>query len=348
MQTSIAAPPEATIVVYYHAACRDGFAAAWTAHTFLGDTGYIEGDVVAYIPLSHESFGELAGAGLAGKLVYFLDICPPPEVMLTLAGELETRIVVLDHHKTAIEAYASYSMPSNVLNIFDLDRSGAGLAWDYFSWEGDVDSFLSDHRTGGNEPRPWLVDYVQDRDLWRFVLPESRAVNAFSGSLPFDFDAWSATAAMPLGQAIALGQAIQNKTKQYVAEVTKNSLPRQLFQVPAEALMNGPLMLNETDRFLGTRFVPIVNAPQVDISELLEAMMDGNPDAPFVVGWFVKSSPSFKQGMCMCLSFRSRGDCDVSVLAKAYGGGGHRNAAGAQVALGLGWFALGMAPRSYE
>lgn len=45
-----------------------------------------------------------------------------------------------------------------------------------------------------------------------------------------------------------------------------------------------------------------------------------------------------KDGKCLC-SLRSNGDYDVSTIAKAFGGGGHRNAAGFEIDIQilLGW-----------
>ena len=65
--------------------------------------------------------------------------------------------------------------------------------------------------------------------------------------------------------------------------------------------------------------VPIVNAPQVDISELVHAMTTGET---FAMGWWQRADGLFSY------SLRSVGDFDVSELAKRHGGGGHKNAAG--------------------
>ena len=56
-----------------------------------------------------------------------------------------------------------------------MDRSGAMLGWRYMH--------------PGQEPPP-LIGYVQDRDLWRFELPNSREISAALGSYPMDFEVW--------------------------------------------------------------------------------------------------------------------------------------------------------------
>ena len=72
--------------------------------------------------------------------------------------------------------------------------------------------------------------------------------------------------------------------------------------------------------FEGAR-VPIVNAPYINISELVGKLAE---TAPFALGWFQRADGLY------AYSLRSRGPdgVDVSEIAKKYGGGGHRNSAG--------------------
>ena len=58
-----------------------------------------------------------------------------------------------------------------------------------------------------------------------------------------------------------------------------------------------------------------------------------NQSGTFGLLWFVD-----KDNVCKC-SLRSNGDYDVSAIAKVFGGGGHRNAAGFQIDIQtlLGW-----------
>ncbi len=67
--------------------------------------------------------------------------------------------------------------------------------------------------------------------------------------------------------------------------------------------------------------VPAVNSPILN-SEIGNNLLQLFPDAPFSISWFLNKSNKFK------LSLRSRGDFDVSVIAKKFGGGGHPSASG--------------------
>lgn len=252
-------------LVIYHGACRDGFTAAWVARRRYPGASL------------HAGFFNEKPPDVAGHAVLIVDFSYPRAVMEEMAKEADS-ILLLDHHKTARDDLIGLSG-----TYFDMERSGAGIAWDYLF---------------PGEARPWLVDYVEDRDLWRFRLPDSKAINAYLSALPFEFDAWSRAQAEGSERARTLGEAILAKMGQYVAEVSKNARMIDL---------------------AGYR-VPAVNASPVDVSELLDVLAAGRP---FAVGWSVRFDGLFQY------SLRSEaGGVDVSSVARSFGGGGHEHAAG--------------------
>ena len=264
------------VLCIYHGACRDGFCAAWVVHRVHPKADFFAG------------FYGQPPPDVTGRAVVLVDFSYPRDVLEDMASKAAS-LLILDHHKTAEEALRGFADgKQNASTVFDMHRSGAGLAWDYFF---------------SGAPRPWLVDYVEDRDLWRHRLDDSKTINAWLALLPFDFAPWDMAAQAELDVAREGGSAALMKTEQYVREVAKN----------ARAV-----------RFRGysTR---IVNAPQVDISELLDELARQSPDLAFVMGWWQRADRVFQY------SLRSRGDFDVSELARQFGGGGHKNAAGFQV-----------------
>ncbi len=267
-------------LIIYHAACRDGFCAAWAANKAFHD-----GETkIEFFPAFHGT----PAPDVKGRTVYIIDFCYPREVMEQLRADAEY-LTVLDHHKTAQAALDGFTGPY-VHVEFDMQRSGAGIAWDYFN-----------RRMAG--ARPWLVDYVEDRDLWRHALPNSNAVNAYIGTLPFTFEAWDhAEASLASDEAAVIGHHVEAKVAQYIAEVKKNS--RRV-------------------TFEGVE-VPVVNAPQPDISELLDGLGQGEA---FSVGWWQRADGYFSYS----LRSREPSNVDVSAIAQKYGGGGHARAAGFQL-----------------
>ncbi len=147
---------------------------------------------------------------------------------------------------------------------------------------------------------PAIVSYVQDRDLWRFNIEHSKEVNAVIGATEQTFEEWSALRQRITSDfhgVVSVGSALLRQVNRYVSEMSKQA---------------------RTVHFEG-HAVPVVNAPYINTSELVGKLAES---ATFAMGWYQR-----RDGMYV-YSLRSRGDYDVSALAKKYGGGGHRQAAG--------------------
>jgi hypothetical protein len=145
--------------VIYHHNCIDGFTAAWCAWKVYGDSA-------TYIPAQYNE----PAPDVTGDDVLIVDFSYARSTLLAMRESAKS-LRVLDHHKTAEEDLRGLDFC-----LFDMNRSGAGIAWDEL-------------KTG---ERPPLVAYVEDRDLWRFALPDSKIINAFIGSYDFSFDMWCA------------------------------------------------------------------------------------------------------------------------------------------------------------
>ncbi|CAA2938945.1 Hypothetical predicted protein [Olea europaea subsp. europaea] len=105
------------------------------------------------------------------------------------------RIVVLDHHKTALEMLGSgASVSGNVINVIDMKRSGATIAYDYFKEKllhGDINSGKDGNQEGLQEfdRVRRLFEYIEDSDLWRWRLPNSKAFSSGLKDLNLEFNA---------------------------------------------------------------------------------------------------------------------------------------------------------------
>src|SRR5690606_24668973 len=167
--------------------------------------------------------------------------------------------------------------------MFDLECSGAMLAWEYFN---------------PGEPVPDLIRYIQDRDLGRFELPNSREIFAAISSYPLQFDAWDQLMRTRLDSLVEEGRVILRKHQRDL-EVVLPSLTR--FMV------------------FGGYVVPAANIPHMMTSEVGGRLAQGHP---FGVTYY--DTPSHR-----VFSLRStKAGVDVSKIAELYGGGGHRHAAG--------------------
>ncbi len=148
-------------ICIYHTNCTDGFTAAWVVRRALGEIVFYEGRYGSPPPNVNDC------------RVILVDFSYPKDVLQGLAMAADS-VLILDHHKTAQADLDGFSAP-NAEIVFDMNRSGAGLAWDYF--------FPS-------MERPAFLNAVEDRDLWRFALEGTREICAAISSYEQEFMTW--------------------------------------------------------------------------------------------------------------------------------------------------------------
>lgn len=272
--------------VLYHGNCADGFGAAYSAWKKLGDTAQ-------YLPVSYGNPPPLDQIP-ERAMVYLLDFSYPRAVLNSLWMERGCTIQVIDHHKTAQEALADFPGA-----IFDMDHSGAWLAWHFFH----------DTRNPTRAPDfvPPLIKFIEDRDMWWWKLPDSREVSAALWSYPMDFTIWS-TIDRRLRRAVGLQSFVQE------GQAILRYMEQQVVMICRQARM---------DRMDG-HDIPVVNATSL-WSEVGEMLLKMFPHAPFAASY------ADRRDGIRTYSLRSRGDFDVSQVARIRGGGGHRAAAGFEV-----------------
>lgn len=154
-------------------------------------------------------------------------------------------------------------------------------------------------------PPPKLIEHIQDRDLWRFNLPGTREIQAAVFSYPYDFEVWDKLMDSfdGFGDSVLLreGAAIERKHHKDIAELVKMTQRRMV---------------------IGGFDVPVANLPYTLSSDAGHLMAK---DESFSACYW--DTPD---GRVFSLRSSDAGQ-DVSAIAKNYGGGGHRNAAGFQV-----------------
>lgn len=270
-------------VVIYHDDCLDGFCAAWVAHHALPDARFIPA-----------KYGDLLPNVTLGDEVYILDFSYPREKLLLLSKQC-ARVVVLDHHKTAQKDLSELEA-TNLFITFNLEKSGARLAYDFFAWDDDI----TNSRCWSNEPAEWLINAVQDRDLWQFKLAGTEEINLALGALPRTFTDWTRLS-YSKSDAILNGKVIKFYRDQLVQQILKDKV--RWVEISGH-------------------MVPIVNTPMLQ-SEVCHELLKVYQSAPFVATYYTNEKTEH------CYSLRSDDKrIDVSVIAGSHGGGGHRNAAG--------------------
>src|SRR6185312_11246154 len=170
-----------TILFLYHYPCADGVFSALAAYLSYRD--FL--DKCRFV--AHTTYGgahqsqELLDSMNPEDKVYLLDFIGegdfPKRVSEKVSG-----LVILDHHKTAIEYVDSWresrenkKLPENVEAVMDINRSGATIALDYFT-------------PIATEDVRKKFFYVEDNDLWRHQLPNSKAFSHGLFCLKMEYD----------------------------------------------------------------------------------------------------------------------------------------------------------------
>lgn len=262
----------ASKICIYHGNCADGFTAAWVVRRRFADEE-IEFHAGVYGNLPPE---------VNGRDVILVDFSYKRPVMERIIADARS-VLVLDHHKTAAEDLRD--LPGAEV-VFDMDRSGAGIAWDYF-FPGCA--------------RPNLIRIVEDRDLWKFIYPETREVQAAIFSYEYTFANWDFLDSVSISVLQTEGRAIERKHHKDIHELVKVV----------------------TRKFvIGGHEVPVANLPYTLTSDAGHLLADGFQFAGCY--WDTPDGRVF--------SLRSREDgADVAEIAKQYGGGGHKHASGFRV-----------------
>ena len=256
------------MVILYHAGCADGAVAAWVAQH-----RYPNAELV---PVAYQR----PPPDVSGRHVLIVDFSYPRETLLAMHAKAAS-LRVLDHHKTAAEDLQGLDFC-----VFDMSRSGAGITWDVL-FDG--------------APRPWLVDYTEDRDIWRWRLPDSKMVNAYLQTVGHDMAALSRVVADGLDVARDRGRVAEAVRRDYI-NATKRTAYRAFF-----AGEDGVALC--------------VNAGGWANSEVLGELATES-EAGYAFAWAECSDGTY------AYSLRSRAGVDVSAIAKRFGGGGHAQAAG--------------------
>ena len=259
--------PSSVNCVIYHADCTDGFGSAYSAWKLLGNRA-------EYFACKHGT----KPPDVAGKNVVILDFSFNNATTKRMISEANS-LVVIDHHKSAVVELHDISN-----TIFDMNKSGAMLAWEFFH--------------PGKEP-PKFIQYIQDRDLWKWELPYSKEFSAAFDMVPFDFEEFEKFEDDSVfDDAVKRGSFILAYSKTVIKKVCDKAASRKI----------------------DGKHVMVVNSSHW-MSEIGARLA---PDCDFAMIWYWDHDALETK-----ISLRAFHETvDVAEIAKKYGGGGHKKAAG--------------------
>lgn len=290
-------PTPASVTVFYHADCLDGFGAAYAAWRRFGDAA-------RYRPMHHGN--PWTKEDVDGRELYVLDFSFPPDELLAMAA-LARSTTLIDHHASACEAWerrlgpapgearTHWHLPDARLRLdFDLGKSGARLAWEHF--QPDL-------------PVPAATLHIEDQDMWRFSIDGTRAFCRALRMRPFEFAEWDTVFQLgpdsPAHRAfLAEGAAVERFLAIEVARLAASDsvmavmLPAPEGGVPGLAINANALFTSDLGGQLAAR------------------------SGTFGLVWHRAADGEVKA------SLRGCNTVNVAHLAARFGGGGHPNAAG--------------------
>lgn len=279
----------------YHGNCADGFAAAWVVRRYFGE---------ANVDFNAGVYGA-EPPDVTGRDVIMVDFSYKRPVLWEMAAKANT-IVILDHHKTAAEDLAQLSLshgwnPQDLRNLSEFDgRLPIEAVFDMARSGATItwDYFFKD------DAYIPLLKHIEDRDLWLFKLEGTREIQANVFSYPYDFAVWDKLMSADVNVLRIEGAAIERKHHKDIAELVGVSKRRMK---------------------IGGHDIPVANLPYTLSSDAGHTMAKGEPFAACYM-----DNPNGR-----VFSLRSSQDgVDVSIIAKGYGGGGHKNASGFTAAIG--------------
>ena len=264
------------VQVLYHENCDDGFGAAYAAWTKFGENAI-------YVPVQ---YGKPAPEIIQGSDLYILDFSFDVETLEKMRL-ISDSILVLDHHESAMKRLADLPYA-----VFDMERSGAMMAWQHFH---------------PGAPVPRLIEGVQDRDLYTFKIPTTEALSSGLRSVPRDFPTWDKLAndEQEIQSLIDRSQPLVDANHAYIDTMAKKVSIKDI------------VLVGKTFK-LG-----IINSTHL-ISDLGNLICKQNPEC-FAALIFTITADGV-----LC-SLRSIGEKNTTEISCLFGGGGHKNASGFKI-----------------
>lgn len=283
--------PQNIDIIFYHYPCQDGLTSAWVANKYAKENSLS----YALHGLDHDK--TLFPVDIKDKKILFIDIAPNEERYIKLINESHS-FYILDHHKTNQAFFDKLDNKTNF--IFDMNKSGCRLAWNYFY---------------PNEHVPEFLLMVEDRDIWKWELADSKpfcnGLYTYISCTDTTQEAFDLMTELyyhnnKVKEITEFGRILQKKTDNGIKWTAENACKK-------------------TYMFRGKK-VCMVNASHESASDLGNYLVT-NYDYDFAILWRYDHVTEMYN-----ISMRSVGDkMDVSLLCKEFGGGGHKNAAGCSV-----------------
>jgi oligoribonuclease NrnB/cAMP/cGMP phosphodiesterase (DHH superfamily) len=197
-------------------------------------------------------------------------------------------VLILDHHKSA--EIALQLIPKKY-KYFNMNHSGAVITWQYFN---------------SDLPIPKFILYIEDRDIWKKELEYCDEVHSVFVNVPMEFSEYDKYFNSDISELIETGRIIKNYNNIQIKQICDNAILHYAYINGKQylvAYINTNVLKSDIGNYLITRKFPNADFSAVyHFDDILNKTI---------------------------YSLRSTDEkTDVSIIAKNFGCGGHRNASG--------------------
>ena len=284
-------------VVYYHHPCTDGSSAVAVVYNYYEGKG---GETIAYEPFDYGNMSDIKVMldACRGKHVLFVDSCMKGEDMQALQVTAES-ITILDHHKTAEAQMVDFIRDDVTLDNLEKELVEQKTIFIYTE---DRSGASLAYRFFYSDIIPVFIEYVEDVDLGKFELPNAHDFKFWSRSLSFEIDTYR--------------ECIWGLTREDMPDIfSKGAAIKAYVDQQLERIIAGSRALN-----IGKFVIPYVVTDYAFSAEAAGKLLDESA-SDIGIGFYFSAKG-------LGASIRSQGGADSTIIAKQFGGGGHRNAAG--------------------
>ncbi|KAK1324797.1 hypothetical protein QJS10_CPA01g00203 [Acorus calamus] len=213
----------------------------------------------------------------------------------------------------------SASVVENMTKVIDMERSGATIAYDYFR-----EKIRERTMASGSELVPeskiervnQLFRYIEDADLWRWALPNSKAFHSGFNDIKLEFNVnlntelFNQLLELDPQCIIRQGQASLLSKQKLIDDILEQS-----YEIALGGGSLGHCLAVNADSISNLR------------SELGHQLANKSANQKLRgIGAVVYKVPDLENDQLLKISLRSIEIEDTTVISQKYGGGGHRNA----------------------
>jgi oligoribonuclease NrnB/cAMP/cGMP phosphodiesterase (DHH superfamily) len=286
--------------IIYHKGCLDGFCGFFVAHM----SGKLAKDVTIYDDMPSATN---VPPDIKDKTLIIIDVAYKKEILELIFSEAKS-VVFIDHHISIHdEVKALKDKFTNVKIIYDETECGSSLAWKYFNARREMPQFL---------------EYVKDQDTGAWKLPKTKR---FLYALKTYFHLSTENKSLnkwfrllreeDMKKLLKKGRYMEKYSK-HLIHVAMPKHSRESF--PSKLIYDlNPEIYTKIGQYTVAVFCGL-NCP--DTTELAVYAMK-KIDCDFCLFWVYNLDS--KTYVC---SMRAKDNVDVSLIAKSFGGGGHKQA----------------------